>query len=153
MFAVLSYVANAIVVVNSVDARDVISGAAYANVAGESVVFVPQKTDLTIFLSKVKNGGPVTLLASSNPVYINLEDIFASNKINVTRKVQLNSAEGNEITLAQMANPGGYIIVTSDYGYPSISAMPYAKLNRAGQEIPGFQSGNELTHRRCRSKA
>jgi|GEM_PF-6182236 len=130
IFAVLCSLANAIVVVNSVDARDVISGAAYANVVGETVVFVPQKTDLTIFLSKVKNGGHVTLLQSGNPVYINLEDIFASNKINVTRKVQLDSAEGNEITLAQMANPDGYIIVTSDYGYPAISAMPYAKLNK-----------------------
>ncbi len=130
VLAVLPCLANAIVVVNSVDARDVISGAAYANVIGDSVVFVPQKADLTIFLSKVKNGGKVTLLQSNNPVYINLEDIFASNKINITKKVQLGSAEDNEITLAQMASPDGYIIVTSDYGYPSISALPYAKLKK-----------------------
>jgi hypothetical protein len=128
--AFLSTLANAIVVVNSVDARDVIEGASYANVAGESVVFVPQKADLTIFLSKVKNGGHVTLLQSANPVYINIEDIFASNKINVTRKVQLGSAADNAITLARMANPDGYIIVTSEYGYPSISALPYAKLKK-----------------------
>jgi hypothetical protein len=122
-------IGNAIVVINSVDSRDVISGAAYANVIGENVVFVPQKADLTIFISKVKNGGPVTLLQSNNPVYINLEDILSTNSITVARKVELGSAEDNEITLAQMASPKGYVIVTSEYGYPSISALPYAKAN------------------------
>jgi hypothetical protein len=128
LFLILASPAMAIVVVNSLDARDILSGAAYANVVGDSVVFVPQRTDLTVFLSKVENGGTVTLLQSSNPVYVNLEDILSTNKVNISKKIALGDAQDSAMLLAAEARPKGYIIVNPEYGYPAIAAMPYAKL-------------------------
>lgn len=117
------------VVVNSLDGRDVVSGIYYAAIRGENIVFIRPMYDARLVYSKIGSNGNVFLIQSkSSPVITGM----AADLKNMGNRVELFESEDPYKTNLYLAGKSGaskFILVDSVYGYNTVSALAYAKLN------------------------
>ncbi|MGC9005233.1 MAG: hypothetical protein ACP5JC_01235, partial [Candidatus Micrarchaeia archaeon] len=122
---------HSIVVINSFDGRDVVSGVYYANVVGESVKFVPQSGDVMTTVKKIGSGNSVFLIESkNNPVYAGL-DVLLINNWNSVEAYKSEDPYKTNLELAKKSGAKNFILVNPSYGYSAVSVLPYAKLKKA----------------------
>jgi len=123
--------AEDMVVINSFDGRDVLSGVFYANVIGVPVKFMPsQGADDDLFSAKIGSGHDILLIQSANtPV-----SGFVENNLKTKNKVELYSSSDGGITnlaLAKRSGATSFIIVESAYSDSALSVISYAKLTKS----------------------
>lgn len=117
------------VVVNSLDGRDVVSCAYYAAIAGEEFVFVPPAYDQAAVYGKVGAGQDVLLVQSAeNPAIPGMaEDL--RNRGNDVEVVLSSEPYATNLELARRSGASSFILSDPVYGYNTVSALAYARLN------------------------
>jgi len=124
-------IAHSVVVINSFDGRDVVSGIYYAHVVGDSVRFVPQTGDPITTVKKVGSGNSIFLIESkSNPVYAGL-DVLLINNGNSVEAYKSEEPYRTNLELAKKSGAKRFILVSPSYGYAAVSVLPYAKLTKS----------------------
>ncbi len=119
---------NALVVVNSLDGRDVLSAIYYANLIGDHVVFVPPEYAPEVVLAKVGVNKSVFLIESKHhPIFINLKEELEKKGNRVTLYISEDPIETNR-ELGERARANAFVLVDDVYGYSAVSVLPYAKL-------------------------
>ena len=128
---VLFSVVQSVVVVNSFDGRDVVSGIYYANVVGESVRFVPQNGDAITTVKKIGSGNSVFLIESkNNPIYSGL-DVLLINNGNSVEVYKSEEPYKTNVELAKKSGAKKFILINPSYGYSVVSVLAYAKLTKS----------------------
>jgi len=119
-----------IAVVNSLDGRDVVSTIYYAAVTEDKVVFVPPAYNEQVVYSKIGSGGNVLLVQSANsPVITGMKNTL-ENKGNSVELLVSEDPYTTNLALAERSGARKFILVDPVYGYNTISALAYAKLNK-----------------------
>ncbi|MEM4335973.1 MAG: hypothetical protein QXY61_03135 [Candidatus Anstonellales archaeon] len=130
-FMLISCMVNSVVVINSFDGRDVVSGVYYAHVVGDTVRFVPQTGDVTTTVKKIGSGNSVFLIESkNNPVYSGL-DVLLINNGNGVEAYKSEDPYKTNVELAKKSGAKNFILISPSYGYSAVSVLPYAKLKKA----------------------
>jgi hypothetical protein len=126
---VLIQYCSALVVVNSLDGRDVVSGVYYAAVTHDNVVFITPSYDETSVYNAIGTGNSVLLIQSSaNPVMTGLATGLTNKGDTVTTITSADPLQTN-LELAQKSGTKNFVLVDQVYGYNTVSALAYAKLN------------------------
>ncbi len=119
-----------IAVVNSLDGRDVVSTIYYGAVTNEKVVFVPPAYNEQVVYSKIGSGGNVLLVQSANsPIITGMRNTL-ENKGNTVELLVSENPYTTNLALAERSGARKFILVDPVYGYNTISALAYAKLNK-----------------------
>jgi hypothetical protein len=119
----------ATVVVNSFDGRDVVSGAYYAAVKGDDLVFITPSTTEQAFYESVGTGKSILLIQSKDyPVFAGVGGRLTDRGNTVELLTSADSMQTN-LDLAQRSGASRFILVDPVYGYNTISAIAYAKQN------------------------
>ncbi len=120
---------SATVVINSQDGRDVVSGVYYAALKGDRAVFVPPSYSESVTYGKIGWNGEVLLIqSSSNPLITGMANELR-NKGNTVEIFSSEEPYAANRLLAEKARATKFILVDPVYGYNTVSALPYAKLN------------------------
>lgn len=119
----------AMVVVNSLDGRDVVSGVYYAAVKGDDVVFLTPASSETLTYSRIGTGKDIFLIQSTDHAIVagmanNLKE--RGNEVELVASVD---PLDTNLQLAGRSEANGFILVDPVYGYNTVSALAYAKLN------------------------
>lgn len=119
----------AIVAVNSLDSRDVISATYYAAVTNDKIVILYPNYDADVFYKKIGVNNNVLLIQSSQkPVVAGVADIL-TNKGNTVQIFLSDDPYETNLKLAEKSGAQRFIIVDPLYGYNVVSCLAYAKLN------------------------
>lgn len=118
-----------IVVVNSMDGRDVVSGVYYGAISGEEVVFVPPAYSEDIVYGKIGMNKEVVLIeSSSNPIIVGMKNSLENKGNSVILISSIDPYETN-LQLAGSSRAERFVLVDPVYGYNTISVLAYAKEN------------------------
>lgn len=117
------------IAVNSFDGRDVVSAVYYGAVMEEKVVFVSPSYNQDIVYGKIGTGGDVLLVQSlENAIIPSMENDLENMENEVEVMLSENPYETN-LELAERSGASKFILVDPVYGYNTVSALAYAKLN------------------------
>ncbi len=129
LLLLLAGISFSLVAVNSLDGRDVVSGIYYSAVTGEGVVFVTPTYDEATVYGKIGTGRDVLLIQSEgSPIIIGMENDLGNNGNAVEKLVSEDPYETN-LELARRSGAHSFVLVDPVYGYNTVSALAYAKLN------------------------
>ncbi len=116
------------VVVNSLDGRDVVSAMYYAALTDDDFVFVPAEYDPALVYGKV--AGPEVFLVQSAeyPVIPGMADDLetAGHTLEIYSS---GDPYATNLELASRSGATGFVLSDPVYGYNTISALAYARLN------------------------
>ena len=116
-----------LVVVNSYDGRDVVSGTYYGLNSDEQILFVPLDYSETVMYGKIGDNGEVTLIQSTDdPIIIGMKNSL-ENKGNVVTLISSNDPYATNLALAKSSKADSFILVDPVYGYNAVSPISYAK--------------------------
>lgn len=119
----------AMVVVNSLDGRDVVSGIYYAADTHDEVVFLTPGSSEVMTYSRIGTGKDILLIQSADHAIV---AGMANNLKERGNDVELVTSADPLETNLQLAGRSGassFILVDPVYGYNTVSALAYAKLN------------------------
>ena len=143
-------VGSSLVVVNSLDGRDVVSGVYYANIVGDSVVFVPPDYLENVVYGKIGWNGDVVLIQSADsPIIVGMKNSL-ENKGNTVTLISSSDPYETNLMLADRSRAESFVLVDPVYGYNTISVLPYAKEtgmhllfvdNELSESVVGFLKG------------
>ncbi len=118
-----------ITVINSLDGRDVASGIYYAAVRNDDIVFVRPSYNDQVVYSKIGINGNVFLVQSkSHPIITGMVNEL-KNRGNTVELLESEDPYKTNLDLAEKSGATKFILVDSVYGYNTVSALAYAKLN------------------------
>jgi len=118
-----------ITVVNSFDGRDVVSGIYYAAVKNDTIIFAtPSSTAQSIYAQVGSNQNVLLIQSTTTPVIAGLADGLTSQGDTV-QTIQSDDPMQTNMNLAALSGASKFVIVDPVYGYNTVSALAYAKLN------------------------
>ncbi|MFZ5500717.1 MAG: hypothetical protein ACOY58_02235 [Candidatus Micrarchaeota archaeon] len=124
----LSQLAFAMVVVNSYDGRDVVSGIYYAAVQGDEVIFLTPSSGDSVY-GRIGTGKDILLIQSlDHPMLTGMAGNLEQRGNTVDVLVSDDPLETN-LELASRSGADGFVLVDPVYGDNTVSALAYAKLN------------------------
>ena len=116
-----------LVVVNSFDGRDVVSGTYYGLNVDEEVLFVPLDGSESALYGKIGQNGQVTLIQSAeSPILIGMKNSL-ENKGNTVTLISSVDPYATNLQLAESSKAESFVLVDPVYGYNTVSVLPYAK--------------------------
>ncbi len=116
-----------IVIVNSMDGRDVVSAVYYGAVNEEKVVFVPPMYSENILYGKIGSNQEVVLIESEeNPIIVGMKNAL-ENKGNTVILISSVDPYETNINLAESSGAKSFVLVDPVYGYNTVSMLAYAK--------------------------
>jgi hypothetical protein len=116
-------------VVNSFDGRDVVSGIYYAAVKNDTIIFAtPSSTAQSIYAQVGSNQNVLLIQSTTTPVIAGLADGLTSQGDTV-QTIQSDDPMQTNMNLAALSGASKFVIVDPVYGYNTVSALAYAKLN------------------------
>lgn len=129
LLTLASSLSYALVVVNSLDGRDVVSGIYYAAVANDDVVFVrPVYNEQALYVKIGTNKNILLIQSSARPVIAGMQTELR-NRGNSIEFVQSTDPYATNLALADKSGARRFILVDPVYGYNTVSPLAYAKLN------------------------
>src|SRR5208283_1626511 len=119
----------AMTVVNSLDGRDLVSGIYFSAVTNDTLVFATPGSTAQDMYGQIGTGQNVTLIQSAaNPVIVGLA-AGLTNAGNTVTIIQSSDPMATNLEFAKTSGTHKFVIVDPVYGYNTVSALPYAKLN------------------------
>jgi hypothetical protein len=116
-------------VVNSLDGRDLVSGVYYSAVRHDAIVFAMPGDAAQAVYDQVGTGKSILLIQSADhPIITGLADGL-TNKGNTVQTIQSTDPLKTNLDLAQKSGATKFVVVDPVYGYNTVSALAYAKLN------------------------
>lgn len=117
------------VVVNSFDGRDVVSGIYYAAVSGEEIIFVTPAYSDAVLYGKIGNGNDILLIQPEDgKIIAGMKDELEVRGNTVETYISEDPYQAN-LELASRSGAEKFILVDPVYGYNTVSALAYAKEN------------------------
>jgi hypothetical protein len=128
----VSVYAEDIVVVNSVDGRDTLSGIFYANVKGLPVKFMPVPGGtVDVLAAKVGSGRSVLLIQSKDmPASTFVEAALRKNNNTIDSFVSQDGGATN-LELAKRSGAQSFILVDPSFSDSALSVLPYASMSKS----------------------
>ncbi len=126
--------ANATVIINSNDGRDVVSGTYYASVMGDNALFVVDGMSIEMVASKLKpqESENLIIIEGKNPVMPELKTLIELRGYKVNRIIKSNDPYETNLNLGKELKDevNGYVIVSPSIGYNAVSPLAYAKVKK-----------------------
>ncbi|MCP4647965.1 MAG: hypothetical protein GY852_09590 [bacterium] len=118
---------SSLVVVNSLDGRDVVSGVYYGAIVGEEVQFVPPDYLEDVVYGKIGWNGDIVLVQSEGyPIIVGMKNTL-ENKGNYVTLISSSDPYETNLKFAESSNARSFVLVDPVYGYNTVSVLPYAK--------------------------
>jgi hypothetical protein len=122
---------SAQVVVNSLEYVDVVSAVSYANVIGGTSEYAYPGAPLPDSVLSV-GAREVTLVTSStSPVHTGFRNALENNGATISEEMFSDDPLAFNLELAPLSGTDSFVITDPDYGYNSVSLIPYAKASGA----------------------
>ncbi len=118
-----------ITVVNSFDGRDLVSGIYYAAIKNDTIIFAtPASTAQSIYAQVGGNQNVLLVQSTTTPIVAGLANGLTSQGDTV-QTIQSGDPMQTNMNLAALSGARKFVIVDPVYGYNTVSALAYAKLN------------------------